>query len=51
MTDNERELLNMIRNHPNPEAALKGALDIIVAYLAQHESCQGPSSAVLPVSA
>lgn len=46
MTDNERELLDMIRNHKNPEEALKGAISVILAYLSQHESSQGPSSAV-----
>lgn len=44
MTDNERELLDVIRNHKNPEEALKGAISVILAYLALHESSQGPSS-------
>ena len=46
MTDNERELIYMIRNHKNPEEALKGAISIILAYLALHESSQEPSFAV-----
>lgn len=44
MTDNERELLNMIRTHPNPEVAIQGAVDIILSYLTQHESSLKPSS-------
>lgn len=46
MTDNERELMDMIRNHKNPEEALKGAISVILAYLALHESSRVPSSAV-----
>ena len=34
----ELELLNMIREHSNPEIALETALDIIIRYLEQHES-------------
>lgn len=39
MTRNELELLNMIREHDNPEIALETALEIIISYLEQHESC------------
>ena len=45
MTDNERELLNMIRTHSNPEVAVQGAVEVILAYLAQHESFLEPSVA------
>lgn len=39
MTRNELELLNMIRSHDNPEIALETALEIIISYLEQCESC------------
>ena len=38
MTDNEKELINMIRENDNPEQALMTATVIILNYLAQHES-------------
>lgn len=37
MTRNELELLNMIREHNNPEIALTMALDIILLYLEPSE--------------
>ena len=40
MTENEYELLNIIRNHNNPEQALDVALQIILAFLEQDESSQ-----------
>lgn len=44
MTENEYELLNIIRNHNNPEQALDVALQIILAFLEQLESFQGRDS-------
>lgn len=38
MTDNERELIDTIRNSKNPEEALKIAVTIILTYSEQHES-------------
>ena len=38
MTRNELELLNMIREHGDPEIALTTALDIIISYLEQGEN-------------
>ena len=35
MTNNELELLTMIRNNPNPERAFVKAIEIIVMYLEQ----------------
>ena len=35
MTDNELELLNLIRTNDNPEQALIEAMDIILSYLSQ----------------
>ena len=40
MTMNELELLNMIREHSNPEIALEIALDIIIMYIEQHKSLE-----------
>lgn len=40
MKDNERELLNLIRKHDNPERALEIALNIILEFLAQDGSSQ-----------
>ena len=38
MTDNEKELINMIRENDNPEQALMTAAVIILGFLKQHES-------------
>lgn len=38
MTENEKELINMIRENDNPEDALMTATVIILSYLKQHES-------------
>ena len=38
MTDNEKELINMIRENDNPEDALMTAAVIILGFLKQHES-------------
>ena len=40
----ELELINMIRQHKNPEKALEIAIEIILGYLAQHESSEIPNS-------
>lgn len=48
MTRNELELLNMIRDHDNPEIAVETALEIIISYLEQHESFEEPSVVYLP---
>jgi hypothetical protein len=40
MTENEIMLLNLIRNHPNPEQALLIAIEIICKHLEQFESHQ-----------
>ena len=40
MTENEIKLLEIIRNHPNPEQALLIAIDIICKHLEQFESHQ-----------
>jgi hypothetical protein len=40
MTENEIALINIIRNHPNPEQALLVAIEIICKHLEQFESRQ-----------
>ena len=47
MTDNELELLNLIRNNDNPEKALVTAIETIISYLKQFESFEEPSVAVV----
>lgn len=37
MTDNEKELINMIRENDNPGQALMTAAVIVLGYLKQHE--------------
>lgn len=38
MTDNERELIKLIRENDNPEEALVTAVNTILCFLGQHES-------------
>ena len=45
MTDNERELLNIIRGSHNPSCAIKIAFDLMIDFLAKHGVPQGTSSA------
>ena len=44
MSDNELELIKMIRENDNPGQALMAAATIILGYLKQHESCSKPSA-------
>ena len=46
MTDNEKELIKLIRENDNPEQALMTASVIILDFLKQHESSeeQAPAS-------
>ena len=46
MTKNERELLNMIRSHEDPEKALRIALDLLIIFLEKHEEPQDTSSEI-----
>ena len=41
---NEELLLSLIREHDNPEQALKIAVDIITSFLEQSVSSQSPSA-------
>jgi hypothetical protein len=47
MTENERELITIIRENDNPEEALATAVETILYYLKQHESFRGQASADL----
>lgn len=49
MTDNEKELIKIIRENDNPEQALVTAAVIILGYLRQLESSSKPSVAALQV--
>lgn len=40
MTENEKELIKMIRENDNPKQALTTAVDIILMYLTLHESSE-----------
>ena len=51
MTDNELELLYIIRNYENPEKALKIAFDLMVDFLGQHEALRDTSFERPPESA
>lgn len=47
MTENERELIKMIRENDNPEKALVTAAVIILDFLKLHGSFEEPSPASL----
>ena len=47
MTDNEKELISMIRDTDNPGQALMTAAVIVLGYLKQHESFVTQESADL----
>ena len=47
MTENEKELIKLIRENDNPEQALMAAAVIILGYLKQHESFEVQAAAVL----
>lgn len=44
MTDNERELLNIIRGHDDPDQATKFAIDLLIDFFVKREVPQGTSS-------
>lgn len=47
MTNQELELLELIRNNEDPEQALITAFNIILDYLKQHESSEARDSVCL----
>lgn len=51
MTENELELLYIIRNNENPEKALKIAIDLVMNFLNEREALQQTSHARPPESA
>lgn len=48
MTDNEKELIKIIRENDNPEHALMTAAVIILGFLKQHESSEEQVAVCLP---
>ena len=44
MTNNERELLNIIHQHDNPERAIEIALNLMIDFLKQREEPRDTSS-------
>ena len=44
MSENEIELINMIRENDNPGMALNAAVVIILGFLKQHESSEEPAA-------
>ena len=51
MTANEKELLNLIRTHENPEQALEIAIELLITFLDEREAPQYTSLAPPRVSA
>ena len=49
MTDNEKELIRIIRENDNPEQALMAAAVIVLGFLKQHESFEAQVPACLSV--
>ena len=49
MSENEMELIKMIRENDNPELALMAAATVILGYLKQHESFEAQAAVYLPV--
>lgn len=49
MTENEKELIRIIRENDKPEHALMTAIVIVLGYLKQHESYQESSAVDLRV--
>ena len=50
MTENETVLINLIREHNDPEKALTTAIEIILSFLNHHEASASESSVVYPES-
>lgn len=48
MSENEMELLGMIREHDDPEKALAVAVDVITDFLKQLQSSEAPTAACPP---
>ena len=48
MSDNQKELIELIRENDKPEQALMAATLVILGYLKQHESSEVQASVALP---
>lgn len=46
MTENEQELIKLIRENDNPEQALMAAAVIVLGFLKQHESSEVQAAVV-----
>ena len=46
MTENERELINLIRENDNPQKALAIAMELMIDFLEKYEAPQDTSSAL-----
>ena len=46
MTDNEKELLSIIRTHDDPSRAVEIAISLLIDFLKTREAPQGTSSAL-----
>ena len=51
MTENEKELLNIIRSHNNPERAIEIAIELMLGFVKPHEEPPDTFSAHLRESA
>ena len=49
MSENNIELIKLVRENNDPEQALLTATLVILGYLTQHESSEEPSAVCLPV--
>ena len=49
LSENELELIRLVRENDNPEQALMVAATIIIGFLKQHESSEEQVVAYLPV--
>ena len=47
MTENEKQLIDLIRENDNPEYAIMTATAIILDFLKQHESSEGQAAVYL----
>ena len=47
MTDNEKELIQIIRENDNPEQAIVTAVETILSFLKQHESSEVQAAVAL----
>ncbi len=48
ITENEKQLIDLIRENVNPENAIMTATAIIIDFLKLHESSEGQAAASLP---